>query len=193
MSEKFEITRLQTRAFRAKHLATGRLFELRGKQGVHYWTAHKVEKDVVNKNIYLDNWQSKKLLLEDLDNQIMREVAIAARERELLRAKLEAAKLAREKKGIERFRPEVYAELKRKAVNRVQTLLYAPQSQEKFTMFNNGKDGYRIEPFEGGQPICTGMGSEEEAILELYYYLDVDIRPETFQTYRDNCFRKRQS
>lgn len=193
MTEKFEITRLQTRAFRAKHLASGQIFELRGKQAVHYWTAHKVEKGVVSKNVYLDNWQSKKKLLEDIDAQIMKiqERENAAAAARYAQRKARAAKLAR--KGLHRFRPQVYAKLQRKKLTEHSILLYAPGTEEKFLM-SWGADGYRIDfQPEQKQPICTGMSDENAAVLELYYYLDVDLTAENRQDYLDNCFRKSPS
>jgi hypothetical protein len=197
MSEAFETTRNATRLFQATHLASGQKFELRGKQGVHYWEARKIEKGVVSKYVFLDDWQSKKRLLENLDKKIMQELQkdaqLAEYKKQQTRAAKESLERMRGNRGSERFRPQIYAKLQRKTVNRAQTTLFAPESNEKFTLFDNGKDGYRIEPFAGGQPICTGMTSEDSAILELYYYLDVDVTPENYQEYRDQCFRKRSS
>lgn len=189
MSEAFNIERIRTRLFRATHLASGQEFELRGRQDVHFWSSHRIEKGIASKHVYTENWQSKKLLLVELNTKILQEMQRAARLAQLEIQKNESLRIRAESRGITRYKPEIYAELKRKLLVKGRTLLFAPKTNERFILYNIGKEGYRIE-FETKQkqPICTGMATEDEAILELYYYLDDGDDP---QLYCKESFRKR--
>lgn len=196
MSDNFELTRLQSRIYRAKHLPTGQVFELRGKQGVHYWTAHEVIDDKAKDTVFADNWVSKKQLLPEIEKKLGARKAKEARAQAKKKAQQELLQRA---KGPKRIKPYVYAQLKKQIKSSTETLLLAVATGQRFIMRYEGKsEGYRInfqsaehDSWGGGkQAICRGMPSEEAALLELYYYLDVDITPELEEDYQRKCFVK---
>lgn len=201
MSKIWKVERLQARQYRATHVATGKQFEVRGKQGVHYWAAYEVQKDVVSKYIYHDNWQSKKLLLQELDEKLRADEIRAAERQKREEAKRKAWEEYLASKIIrQRIKPEVHQKIGKRKLNRNTWQIKVIETGQLFLLYNDGyHDGWRItfnSPEEddfgdGTQPICIGMQDEKSALLELYYYLDVPLNPETRAQYREECFIER--
>lgn len=195
MSNHFEVKYIQPRMYHARHKETGQRFELRGRQGVHYWEAHKMHKDTVDRHIYLDDWQSKKKLLEALHQKIMQDVNKTTIERKNKEARKQAWKRYWAKKyhisDKTRFRPYEYAELKKKRLKGNKVLYLAPATGERFIMQKKA-DGFYIwfEDDPKGQMICMGMDTEQAALLELYFYLDVPLEDHGYKDYKETCFKQ---
>lgn len=196
MSDTFISKRIQSRQYHVTHVASGRRFELIGKQGIHYWIAREITQkkkkkelvDVVSKFIFADDWQSKKKLLVTIDEMIIEEgekqrlIALKARK---LRKKHAAEAEVRKYRTV-RFKPEVYAKLTKKKLSARKTKFFA-ETGEEFLM-EHSSAGYTVTLDGSIQPIALEMRTEQEALLELYFYLDIPLTEDS--NYRKECFKQ---
>lgn len=187
----FESTKIRSRVYHVTHISTGKQFELKGRPHVHHWLAYEISaKGKVSTYIYEEDWQSKKKLLESLDRRIASDLLKQGQKRADQAIKRKRTKELLEKRNApKRFRPFNYAELKKKRISAFEFKYYAPQTQEMFTISKqSGVWSCRLNQAE--QPIAIDMPELNDALLELYYYLDDALETHTRQEYHAKCFRK---
>lgn len=177
----FFVRRIRTRLYEAKHLLSGRKFELRKMSETNQlWTAHEIKKDKVSKYVFVESRTSKKHLLDLILDRIKNPPKVR------VKYTPQAVPL-----GNTRIRPFQMPKLKQQVINEFKYRVIA-ETGEIFIVERRAGEWYcTFENDENAQPIASGMQEKAGALLELTYYLDkplAEMTSDEINDYRTRCF-----
>lgn len=163
--------KLRNRLFLVRHIETGRYFEVIGAPTIHKWECKEVKlgpKEVImsRRNVPIVDWKSKKSLLLRIEAWV---------------AELDVEKAMRPEPYKEPFAPMPHYTLKPVKKTPLRMAQLAPHRfryrtidarRTFFIEYKNAKEGWKCREQGVEQFIAQGMRSQEDALMELYGWLD---------------------